>query len=110
MHPLLERQIKRHLKAGYEIPEDFLNAIAMAYEQADKDRQLIEHSLELMSSELTERNNELRSQLAEQLELVKRLEDAQAQLLQSDKMASLANLQQELLTRLIIPLVTSIPI
>ena len=109
MHPLLERQIRHHLSNRSGIPdgwEPFLEAISKAYEQADADRRMVEHSLELMSQDLTERNRELRQQLdqkqlsetalsqekTEQTALIKRLEEAHNQLLQSEKMASIGQL------------------
>lgn len=92
MHSLLERQRQRYLKEDCNVPQAFLDAVSQAYEQADKERHFIEHSLELMSSELNERNDELRNKLAEQVGLVKSLEEAHAQLLQSEKMASIGQL------------------
>jgi signal transduction histidine kinase len=109
MHPLLARQIQRYLGDSNGIPaqwQTLLHAVAEAYQQADADRHLVEHSLELMSTELTQRNRELLTQIAEQqrtegelkqeraeqLSLIKRLEEAQTQLLQADKMASIGQL------------------
>lgn len=92
MHSLLERQMRRYLTGECKIPESFFDAVSQAYEQADKERHFIEHTLELMSSELNERNDELRNKLAEQVRLVKSLEEAHAQLLQSEKMASIGQL------------------
>ncbi|MEW5770234.1 MAG: ATP-binding protein [Pseudomonadota bacterium] len=67
MHPLLERQIHRFLGGHADSPElaGFLAAVGEAYENADQDLHLVEHSLELMSRELTERNTDLRNELAE---------------------------------------------
>ncbi|MFA5242758.1 MAG: ATP-binding protein [Sulfuricella sp.] len=68
MHRLLERQIKRLLGDNPALPpgwDSFLAAVDDAYACADADRAMIEHSLELMSQELTGRNAELREQLAE---------------------------------------------
>jgi signal transduction histidine kinase len=92
MHPLLKRQIRRYLDNECNIPEAFLAAISMAYKQADEDRELVQHSLELMSKELTERNSELHDQLSEQQQLIRKLEDTKLQLLQADKMASIGQL------------------
>ncbi len=102
MHPLLERQIRRHLGADAAIPDAFLGllrAVGEAYEHADADRRMVEHSLDQMSKELTERNRELHRQLVEkqhtevdQAALIKRLEEAHNQLLQSEKMASIGQL------------------
>ncbi len=68
MHRLLQRQIKRFLDANAAMPEGLtmlLAAVSDAYESADADRLMIERSLDLMSKELTERNSELRTELAE---------------------------------------------
>jgi signal transduction histidine kinase len=107
MHRLLERQIKRHLN-GQHPPEldAFFAAVDAAYSGADKDRLLIERTLDLMSKELTEANAVLRTELlerknteealkrerAEQQKLIRKLEDAHSQLLQSEKMASIGQL------------------
>ena len=102
MHTMLERQIRSHLGGADAIPESMdplFRAIGAAYEQADADRRLVEHALEQMSRELTERNRELQRQLVEkqrteveQAALIKRLEEAHNQLLQSEKMASIGQL------------------
>ncbi len=109
MVSLLERQIRRHLGDPAALPaqwRDFLAAVDQAYDQADRDRRMIEHSLELMSQELTERNRDLLHELSEkqkteaalQLEkheqaiLIDKLEKAHNQLLQAEKMASIGQL------------------
>lgn len=53
----------------------FLAAVGDAYESADADRLLIERSLDLMSKELTERNAELRNELAERQHAEAQLEN-----------------------------------
>jgi two-component system, NtrC family, sensor kinase len=95
MHNLLERQIRRHLGNPAALPQgwaEFIAAVEAAYKQADADRKLIEHSLELMSQELTERNRVLEREKTEQAALIKKLEIAQGQLVQSEKMASIGQL------------------
>ena len=62
MHSLLKRQLRRF--ADETIPfiegqNGFLRAINDAYWQFDEDRRMLEHSLELTSQELLERNAEL---------------------------------------------------
>ena len=67
MHRLLQRQIDRFLGGHGAVPEGlslFLAAVNDAYESADADRLMIERSLDLMSRELTERNTEMRNELA----------------------------------------------
>jgi len=109
MHRLLARQIKRHLGDPSELPAGlaaFIVAVDEAYDNADADRLLIERTLDLMSKELTEANDGLRKELAEhrrieqvlqkkqeeQHSLIRKLEDAHSQLLQSEKMASIGQL------------------
>ncbi|MBS4099533.1 MAG: histidine kinase [Sulfuricella sp.] len=109
MHRLLERQLKRFFGDPATLSPQvaaFAGAVDEAYQAADADRLMIERSLDLMSKELGESNAGLHSQLAErrQIEeallqekheqeaLVKKLEDAHNQLLQSEKMASIGQL------------------
>ncbi len=109
MHRLLERQIRRHFgdpeKLAPEL-EEFIAAVDDAYASADTERQMIERSLDLMSKELTDANEGLRNELAErqrtelalqkeqeeQRALIRKLESAHSQLLQSEKMASIGQL------------------
>jgi signal transduction histidine kinase len=109
LHKLLERQIRRLLDDPAILPPGmaaFLAAVDEAYNNADADRLMIERTLDLMSQELTEANAGLRSQLMErqrtelallkekdeQRALIRKLEDAHSQLLQSEKMASIGQL------------------
>lgn len=109
MHPLLSRQIRRHLGDMQPLPEawqGFFEAVSDAYSHGDQDRNLIEHALEEMSQELTARNEELRRQLEErcctelalqrekreQAALIEKLATTQEQLLQSEKLASIGQL------------------
>ncbi|WP_224369502.1 ATP-binding protein [Hyalangium versicolor] len=108
-HKLLERQLRRFFGSLEQVPsglEPFLSAVDEAYRAADEDRLSIERSLELMSRELTERNDQLRGELAgrqlieeallqekaEQAALFRKLEETHCQLLQSEKMASIGQL------------------
>ena len=113
MHPLLARQLRRHLGALPEpLPPElaalpaFLEAIDAAYLAADEDRARLEHTLDVTSQELNARHHELqaelvqRQQMADALqrgnqelqEINRKLETAQDQLLQADKMASIGQL------------------
>src|SRR6266540_4145186 len=68
MHKLLLRQLKRHIGLPDAIPPNwqaFIDAINESYHQADAGRALLEHSLELSSQELMERNRQLQQDLAE---------------------------------------------
>lgn len=108
-HKLLDRQVRRCWPDDAQIPEaclPLLDAVAQAYEDFEEDGRAIERSLDLMSQELTERNAQLRVELTqkqvvedalmaernEQLALIKRLEEAHNQLLQSEKLASIGQL------------------
>ena len=108
MHRLLTRQMKRHLEDKVDVKElgEFISAVSDAYDQSDSERNMIERSLELMSNELTEQNNNLQDELKirqeieqalriekdEQKKLILKLEEAQNQLVQSDKLASIGQL------------------
>jgi signal transduction histidine kinase len=84
----------------------FLAAVDKAYRHADEQRTLVARSLDLMSQELNQRNQELNERVIrltqaetallreknEQATLIKRLEAAHNQLLQSEKMASIGQL------------------
>ncbi|HEX8704215.1 MAG TPA: ATP-binding protein [Myxococcaceae bacterium] len=108
-HKLLERQLRRLLGGLERLPpgfEPFLSAVSEAYQAADEDRRSLDRSLELMSQELLERNEQLRTELtirqqaeeallrekAEQEALIKKLENAHHQLLHAEKMASIGQL------------------
>jgi len=68
MHKLLLRQLKRHIGVLDAIPANwqaFIDAVNESYHQADADRTLLEHSLELSSQELMEQNRQLQHDLAE---------------------------------------------
>ncbi len=113
LHPLLGRQLRRHFGTAMAPGTDhagawggFLAAVSEAYLQFDRDRRLTEHSLELMSEELNQRNDELRRELAERREaeaalerekaeqalLIGKLADTRQQLFHADKMASIGQL------------------
>jgi signal transduction histidine kinase len=65
MHRLLKRQIRRYFNHDESaVPESmqaFLEAVSAAYEQADRDRETLERSIDLMSQELLQANQQLRS-------------------------------------------------
>jgi two-component system, NtrC family, sensor kinase len=86
MHKLLERQLKK-LGTLPDVPgmAQFIAAIDAAYSQADKDRELVERSLELASRELLERNQQLR-------EDIKQLEQLEMELAQAEKLRAVGQL------------------
>src|SRR5215216_4699539 len=62
-HSLLKRQLRRFADETVPLIEeqsDFLRAVNDAYWQFDQDRRMLEHSMELTSQELLERNAELK--------------------------------------------------
>jgi hypothetical protein len=70
MHLLLERQLRKlgvfSAPAGFD---EFMAAIDAAYLKFDRDRQLLDGSLELVSEELLERNRQLRKEIQRRKEL-----------------------------------------
>ena len=73
-HPLLARQVRKSFgesQPPLETLEPLLTLVGAAYRQQDSDRRLLEHSLEVVSEELTERNRELVKELRarEQMEV-----------------------------------------
>ena len=60
LHSLLERQLKRAGIVDQSVPptseawQDLLEHVSLAYKQADKDRYLLERSLEISSKEMQE--------------------------------------------------------
>lgn len=112
MHPLLQRQIKRHLSHINPLPEweNFLQAVDEAYCQFEADHILIERSLELSSEELLQSNSQLQGFLdtveaqvvdrtlelaqanAELTATFASLQHTQVQLIQAEKMSSLGQL------------------
>lgn len=64
MNKLLKRQLQKYLGLS-EIPEDFsklLNVISESYDHYEKDRRLIERSIEISSREMIELNLELKKE------------------------------------------------
>lgn len=65
---LLLRQIQKHLGNSSELPEDlqsFLKAISDSYDHFEKDRNMLERSVELTSCEMIELNTRLRNEAQE---------------------------------------------
>jgi len=107
-HPLLERQLRRAFGDGAPPAglDALLEAVSQAYEDADGGRMLVERALDMMSRELNERNEQLSAELRErqlardelqrrseeQQVLIRRLEEAHDQLLQSEKLAAIGQL------------------
>jgi signal transduction histidine kinase len=67
MHPLLSRQVEKHLPAGFLEQEEvgrLLQAVEQAYREADAELELLERSMELSTAELNEATEEMRAVLA----------------------------------------------
>lgn len=62
MHPLLTRQINKHAGSPEFVEKlgPLLEAVSAAYEEADQERRLLEHTLQVTSEELTQANERLR--------------------------------------------------
>ena len=66
MHPLLQRQIKRFIGEFETLPADYaalFDAVGESYEGADRDRAMIERSLDIASREMLEQNQVLAKEL-----------------------------------------------
>ena len=80
IHSLLKRQLKKYCGTA-PVPEDmkpFIDAVNKAYFDFDRDRDMIERSMEYSSQELLQANSDIR--------------EAQNQLIQSEKLASIGQL------------------
>src|SRR5258706_3577547 len=63
MNKLLQRQLQKHFGSAGQIPENFtklLNVISESYDHYEKDRKMIERSIELSSKEMIELNNQIK--------------------------------------------------
>ncbi len=68
MNKLLARQIQKHVSETHDIPDSIkklLEVISESYDHYEKDRKLIERSIELSSNEMIELNTELRKEKEE---------------------------------------------
>ncbi len=64
MHSLLRRQLRKAFGENFTIPDgwkDFIAMVDSAYKESDKDRYMLERSLDLSSQELFETNSEMRA-------------------------------------------------
>ena len=89
MHPLLSRQLRRHVPLGSAIPagyEALLEAVSAAYTQADADMAMVEQSLDAVSQEMLERYVRLEAQKVHQATL-------EAEKARAEEVALLASVQ-----------------
>jgi signal transduction histidine kinase len=110
-HPLLDEQISRHLGDGlgqlsHQTVQELLDTIDAIYKRSDLEHRAIEETLLNLTHELNDSNDHMSLELevrlkteqalqqekAEQAELIRKLEEAHHQLLQSEKMASIGQL------------------
>src|SRR5664279_3823978 len=65
MNKLLERQLQKHFGEASQVPEDcikLLNIISESYDHYERDRKMLERSIELISIEMIELNSELKKE------------------------------------------------
>jgi len=68
MHKLLQRQVRRYLGEGVELPPDLaalLEAVSARYDDAEREHALLENAIEVNSLELRALNDRIRHQNAE---------------------------------------------
>ena len=66
MHKLLSRQLRRFFGSS-DVPEalvPFVSVVDASYREADDDRRFIDHSMETVSRELSDRNQRAREAVA----------------------------------------------
>jgi hypothetical protein len=84
MHHVLERQLKRLFGSLENVPssiEGLIDTVSKTYEDFYKDRDLIEHSLDVSSKELTAMNLKLKKEKLDiEKTVMKRTEELQEQI------------------------------
>ncbi len=82
MNKLLKRQVSKYLGETLNLPDSvlkFLQTVSDSYDHYEKDRRLLERSIELTSMELKELNGKLKTEAeAESKEVYKQLKDSLA--------------------------------
>ncbi|MFI2741308.1 ATP-binding protein [Zhouia sp. PK063] len=76
MHPLLRRQIRKHLPEAYQDHPDianFLNAINQSYNNNEEQLKMMQRSMTISSNELFEANKQLRHEAEQQKKLINSL-------------------------------------
>lgn len=93
-HKLLQRQLNKHLGDIQNEPrlQAFLKAVGESYEHFDRDRQLLERSMNISSEELKEANDSIRKEIKKQqlaiLRLVESLENLNMEEVKSEDLTS----------------------
>lgn len=92
-HSLLARQLRRHFADG--LPAGigaFLDDVDRAYREADKDRCMLERSLEITSEELLELNKNIETELRQKQIIEHELHDAKLRMLSAQRHEALGRL------------------
>ncbi|MBZ0165333.1 MAG: hypothetical protein K8I00_00900 [Candidatus Omnitrophica bacterium] len=87
--------MKKHGPMGESVPEEWrplFKAINDAYDASDEDRRLMEKSMDISSREMGMINNDLSRKETALREALKRLQQTQEQLIQTEKLASIGQL------------------
>jgi len=88
LHKLLVTQIKRHLKEMKEIPSEwneFIEAISLAYLDAEDDYELMERAMNISSEELMEKNSALMDEISKRKQVEGKLKNINSELEQRVK-------------------------
>jgi PAS domain S-box-containing protein len=83
LHKLLATQIKRHLKEKQEIPpewNEFVEAISLAYLDAEDDYELMERAMNISSEELMEKNLTLMDEISKRKQVEDKLKNINLEL------------------------------
>src|ERR1017187_4252777 len=68
MNKLLQRQLQKHFGGAEQVPEnciELLDVISESYDHYEKDRKMMERSIELSSKEMIELNSQLKNEKEE---------------------------------------------
>lgn len=98
LHPLLQRQLERARISADAGLLTLLQAVSEHYVQQDEDRELLEHTLEEMSQEMTAINRNLRQELKERQQAERQLLQSRANLARAQRIARLGSFEYNLET------------
>jgi signal transduction histidine kinase len=79
LHPLLKRQLKKHLSIQGVVPNEmtsFVQSINESYQLYEQSRELVERAMTLSSEELFEKNNLLELETQRQQKIIEQLKEA----------------------------------
>ncbi len=92
-HKVLERQLRKSFGKGATIPPEFvalLQVVSDTYKQYEEDRQLIEHTMDISSQELTATNQELLERKVALQIAYEQLQAAQEQLEETERVVKMS--------------------